>query len=111
MGGGNFMRSPLASLPPVKLDSLTKWEQMKIRKSRMKRRAHRRRGLDRKLAHMNNPSTANMEDSESKDEVFDKDDEEDEGHMPYDSRDERDHFDPGYYYYHHDFAASQDLDD
>ncbi|KAK8873879.1 hypothetical protein PGQ11_004393 [Apiospora arundinis] len=96
MGGGNFMRSPLASLPPVKLDSLTKWEQMKIH---------------RKLAHMNNPSTANMEDSESKDEVFDKDDEEDEGHMPYDSSDERDHFDPGYYYYHHDFAASQDLDD
>ncbi|KAK8139624.1 hypothetical protein PG984_000747 [Apiospora sp. TS-2023a] len=83
-------------LPPIKLDLLTKWEQIKIRKVRMKRRAHRHHGLDRKLAHINlNLNNYNnvQDNSESEDDgsVIDYEDEE---HMPYHSSDERDGFDP-----------------
>ncbi|KAK7969477.1 hypothetical protein PG988_008550 [Apiospora saccharicola] len=66
-------------LPPVKLDLLTKWEQIQIRKVRKKRRAHRRHGLDHSSENEDDGSVTENEDEE---------------HMPYHSSDERDGFDP-----------------
>ncbi|KAK8125533.1 uncharacterized protein PG998_001292 [Apiospora kogelbergensis] len=110
VGGASAVRSPLASLPPVKLDSLTKLEQMKIRKSRKKRRARRRRGLDRKLAHMDDNITSNMEDSENEDAISDQDEDEDEDqHMPCSPGDEPGDSDPDCYYYRA-LVAARDLD-
>lgn len=98
--------SPLGNLPPVKLDLLTKWEQIQIRKIRKKRRARRRHGLDRKLAYINFNNTNNMQDSGSdEDSVTDTEDEE---HMPYDSSDERDDFDLDCCYH---YAFVGDFDD
>ncbi|KAK8048799.1 hypothetical protein PG994_010529 [Apiospora phragmitis] len=101
-GGVAALRYPLGGLPPVKLDPLTKWEHMQIRKIRKQRRGHRRRGLDRKLAHIN--FTINMQDSGSDDSVSDECDGE---HMPYDSSDECDGVDPDCCYQ----AFAGDIDD
>ncbi|KAK7922939.1 hypothetical protein PG985_007010 [Apiospora marii] len=93
VGGGATHGSLPNGLPPVKLDLLTKWEQTQIRKIRKKRRARRRHGLDRKLAHINVNNNDVVQDSESDDDSVANNEDEEE-HMPYDSSDERDDFDP-----------------
>ncbi|KAK8089845.1 hypothetical protein PG997_004806 [Apiospora hydei] len=99
------LRYPLDSLPPVKLDRLTKWEHMQIRKIRKQRRAHRRRGLDRKLAHINFTTDNIMQDSEDDDSI--SEDEGEEEHTPYDSSDEC----GGFYPHCCCYAFIGDLDD
>ncbi|KAK8042272.1 hypothetical protein PG993_006795 [Apiospora rasikravindrae] len=94
----------MTASPPVKLDRHTKWEQVQIRKVRKKRRAYRRRGLDRKLAHTNFDSD-NMQDNESEDSL--SDDEGEEDCISYDFSDECDGFDPDCCY----CALVRDLND
>ncbi|KAK7952214.1 uncharacterized protein PG986_007942 [Apiospora aurea] len=85
-GAAAARRYSLDSLPPVKLDRLTKWEQIQMRMIRKQRRAHRRRGLDRKLAHINFTTNDNMQDSEGDDSISENEGEVE--HTPYDSSDE-----------------------
>lgn len=87
VGGGAANGPLLNGLPPVKLDLLTKWEQIQIRKIRKKRRVRRRHGLDRKLAHINFNNNNDMQDGERDDDSVSNN--QNEEHMPCDSSDER----------------------